>query len=149
MTQRSSRSRSRRRRATWHTRKAACDSLSAVARIGTHIFHFADFIKSLGGWSRATRRAVSEWYNRPLDQVGYQVVKYRQRDGYTHRDILRLAHVKPEDTEHDNLFEFIVKGDEASRMASLPKIVEGYKMAQVAESPRDQREPDRGVRPAA
>lgn len=127
------------------TRQAACNALPRVARIGTHLFHFADFIKHLGGWSRATRRAVSEWYNRDVQRVAYQAVKYRQRDGYSHRDLLRLAHVKPEDTEHDALFNYIVSevnttsGDhEHTKLnESLPEIVHGYETALKAETPAE------------
>ena len=36
--------------------------------------------------------AVGRWYTeRPVDQLAYQLVKYRQRGGWTHRDMLRLA----------------------------------------------------------
>src|SRR5215467_84660 len=39
------------------TRRAAFAALPRVARIGTHLFHFAEYVKALGGWGRGTMRA--------------------------------------------------------------------------------------------
>ena len=76
-----------------HTRRAALDALAQVARTGTHLFAFASFIEGFRGWGRSLRRAVARWYaERPLDALGYQAVKYRRREGMTHRDLLRLSH---------------------------------------------------------
>jgi 60 kDa SS-A/Ro ribonucleoprotein len=35
------------------TRQAAFGALGRVARIGTHLFHFAEYVKALGGWGAA------------------------------------------------------------------------------------------------
>ena len=45
------------------TRRAAFAALPRVARIGTHLFHFAEYVKALGGWGRGTMRAFARWYN--------------------------------------------------------------------------------------
>ena len=45
------------------TRRAAHAALPQVARIGTHLFHFAEYVKALGGWGRGTMRAFAGWYN--------------------------------------------------------------------------------------
>ncbi|MGO9903519.1 MAG: TROVE domain-containing protein [Solirubrobacteraceae bacterium] len=126
------------------TRRAALAALPRVARTGTHLFQFATFVEQFRGWGRSLRRAVGGWYaGRPVDALAYQVVKYRQRDGVTHRDLLRLAHpagkvsagnpsleVSP---EHAALFEWIVRGTNAD---GLPRIVEGFVAAQAAETPK-------------
>src|SRR6266568_4889410 len=71
----------------------ALDALPQVARTGTHLFQFASFVEGFRGWGRSLRRAVGRWYAaQPVDAVAYQAVKYRQREGVTHRDLLRLAH---------------------------------------------------------
>ena len=44
------------------TRRAAHRALPRVARIGTHLFHFAEYVKALGGWGRGTMRAFARWY---------------------------------------------------------------------------------------
>jgi 60 kDa SS-A/Ro ribonucleoprotein len=88
------------------TRKAALDALPQVARTSTHLFQFATFVEGFRGWGRSLRRAVGRWYAaRPVDGLAYQAVKYRQRDGMTHRDLLRLAHPVAETPEHAQLFE--------------------------------------------
>lgn len=94
------------------TRRAAYEVLPKVARIGTHLFHFLDYREGFGGWSAGLRKAVGRWYNdRPLASLAMQLVKYRQRDGWSHRDVLRLAHVKPDNMVRDLLFKFAVSGE--------------------------------------
>jgi 60 kDa SS-A/Ro ribonucleoprotein len=75
------------------TRRHAFASLPKVARIGTHLFHFADMMQGHRGWGRAARRAIGNWYDSQMPAVlANQLIKYRQRDGWTHADLLRLAH---------------------------------------------------------
>jgi 60 kDa SS-A/Ro ribonucleoprotein len=75
------------------TRRAALAALPRVARTGTHLFQFAGFVQGSRGWGRSLRRAVGAWYTaQPLDRLAHQLAKYRQRDGWSHRDLLRLAH---------------------------------------------------------
>ncbi len=75
------------------TRKAALEALPQVCRTGTHLFRFATFVEGFRGWGRSLRRAVGRWYAaQPVEALAYQAVKYRQREGVTHRDLLRLAH---------------------------------------------------------
>jgi 60 kDa SS-A/Ro ribonucleoprotein len=125
------------------TRRAALDALPQVARTGTHLFQFALFVGGFRGWGRSLRRAVGRWYAaQPVDALAYQAVKYRQREGVTHRDLLRQAHPgrrvgarNPEldvSDEHARLFEWIVRGGETD---GLPAVVEGFARAQDASTP--------------
>src|SRR5690606_22110620 len=62
---------------------------------------------------RGVRRAVARWYTeRPAGDVAYQLLKYPSRDGWAHRDALRLAHPTPPTPTHDLLFRFAAKGGE-------------------------------------
>lgn len=93
-------------------RRAALDALPAVARTGTHLFLFARYVEQFRGWGRGLRRAIGSWYlDKDVDQLAYQAVKYRQREGWTHRDLLRLGHPKTDDTARKDLFTWIVKGE--------------------------------------
>jgi 60 kDa SS-A/Ro ribonucleoprotein len=75
------------------TRKAALEALPRVCRTSTHLFQFATFVEGFRGWGRSLRRAVGRWYaGRSAESLAYQAIKYRQREGMTHRDLLRLAH---------------------------------------------------------
>lgn len=76
-------------------RAFALSMLPTVCRTGTHLFLFAKYVEQFRGWGRGLRRAVAGWYLNPsVDDVAYQVVKYRQREGWSHRDLLRLSHPK-------------------------------------------------------
>lgn len=115
------------------TRKAALNAVSAVCRTGTHLFTFATFVEQHRGWGRGLRRAVGAWYNdKDADDAAYQVVKYRQRGGWTHRDLLRLAHPVPLTEEHDDLYRWLT----GKEYGSLPEIVAAYELAQASASPR-------------
>jgi 60 kDa SS-A/Ro ribonucleoprotein len=114
------------------TKRAALDALPEVCRIGTHLFHFAAYVEQFRGWGRGLRRAVGAWYQREdLDALAYQVVKYRQRDGWTHRDLLRLAHPEPPTPKHDALYKWIV-GKREPTDELLPEAVYAYERAQAA-----------------
>src|SRR5215218_2428974 len=64
-------------------RREALAVLPRVCRTGTHLFHFAAYVASLRGWGRGLRRAIGTWYGAlPLDELAYQALKYRQRDGW-------------------------------------------------------------------
>jgi 60 kDa SS-A/Ro ribonucleoprotein len=93
------------------TRAAALAALPTVARTGTHLFHWLQFVTAFRGWGRSVRTAVGRWYTRksPRD-LAYQVLKYQSREGWSHRDALRLAHPKAPSFEHDLLFRYAVKG---------------------------------------
>jgi 60 kDa SS-A/Ro ribonucleoprotein len=122
------------------TRKAALAALPKVARTGTHLFQFAAFVEGFRGWGRSLRRAVGHWYaDQTVESLAYQAVKYRQRAGLSHRDLLRLSHPGGRvgsgnpaidvSSEHARLFEWIVRGGET---AGLPAVIEGFARAQSA-----------------
>ena len=93
------------------TRAMALEALPEVARTGTHLFHFLQYIRAFRGWGRGVRRAVARWYTaKPAPAVAYQILKYQARDGWAHRDALRLAHPKAPTVGHDVLFRYATKG---------------------------------------
>lgn len=128
------------------TRKAALDALPEVARIGTHLFHFAQYVEQFRGWGRGLRRGIAAWYTeKDADKLAYQLVKYRQRDGWSHRDLLRLSHPVAGDETRNLLFKYAVEqastteGDRKHTKLNdrLPRILEGFERAQIAETPAD------------
>lgn len=119
------------------TRRAALAALPLVCRIGTDLFHFARDVEGFRKWGRGLRSAVAAWYNdRPVDKLAYQAIKYQQRDGWSHRDLLRLSHPTAPSPEHDALYRWIVSGVEglnkesargkALSMTSLPRSVRAF-----------------------
>ncbi len=90
------------------TRAAASAALPQVARTGTHLFTFLEYVDSMRGWGRGLRRAVAGWYTAmPLESLAYQVTKYAQRNGWSHRDAMRLAHPKAVEAERNALFAYL------------------------------------------
>jgi 60 kDa SS-A/Ro ribonucleoprotein len=126
-------------------RQAALDALTQVCRTGTHLFQFATFVEGFRGWGRSLRRGVGRWYSaQSPDTLGYQAVKYRQREGMTHRDLLRLSHPAERvsagnptlavSDQHARLFEWIVRGGNTD---GLPRVVEGFARAQAVDTPKE------------
>ena len=127
-------------------------NLNQVCRIGTHLFHFAEYVNAMRGWGRGLRNAVGRWYlDRAADDLAHQAVKYQQRDGWSHRDLLRLAHPKAPSPQHDAVFRWLLGGmdslgerevkrkvrgeDRVAKYAaagSLPKLIEAFERAKRA-----------------
>ena len=93
------------------TRRAALAALPRLCRTGTHLFQFATAVEAMRGWGRGLRRAVADWYlGRDLDALAYQAVKYRSRAGWSHRDLLRLAHPETDEPGRAALFDWVCRG---------------------------------------
>lgn len=109
-------------------RAYALDQLHLVARTGTHLFLFARYVEQFRGWGRGLRRAVASWYTRrDVDHLAYQAVKYRQREGWSHRDLLRLAHPHTLDPATKATFEWICRGTTSE---ATPSLIGGFLAAQ-------------------
>jgi len=94
------------------TRRAAYAALPKVCRIGTHLMHFAEYAQGFGGWGRGMRSAVGAWFNgKSAADLAFQLAKYQARDGWSNRDLLRLAHPRAATPSHDRLFAWAVKGE--------------------------------------
>ena len=131
------------------TRQAALAALPKVCRIGTHLFHFVNDVEGFRRWGRSLRRAVGAWYlSKTADQVAYQAVKYQQRDGWSHRDVLRLAHPHAVTPQHDATFRWITaeghdlaketkKGKPLSR-TQLPEIIQAFEAIMDPKCPKSE-----------
>jgi 60 kDa SS-A/Ro ribonucleoprotein len=109
----------------------AREAFNKIVRTSTHLFEAAEYIDNLGGWGRAKRAAFAAWYEtKDADKLAYQAVKYRQRNGWTHRDILRLSHARPD----ANVASFMV-GKEFG--GSGDSLIEGFAQMQNAKSVKD------------
>lgn len=131
------------------TRKLALAAVPKVCRIGTHLYHFADYVTKMRGLGRGLRTAFADWFlMQPPERLAYQVVKYQQRDGWSARDMLRLSHPRAGSTEQEAIFRWIVGGLEATGNRSvnrkvgvksypdvrehLPKLIEAFEKAKTA-----------------
>ncbi|WP_103063432.1 TROVE domain-containing protein [Actinomyces qiguomingii] len=115
-------------------RDAALAALPRVARTGTHLFTFATYVEQFRGWGRGLRRAVGSWYTgRDADALAYQAVKYRRRDGWSHRDLLRLAHPQATDPALRATLDWIAHGTVGEE---TPALIEGFTKAQEVDAAR-------------
>ena len=104
----------------------AFQNLGKVCRIGTHLFHFAEYVTALRGWGRGLRNAVGRWYvSREAGDLALQVVKYQQRDRWAHGDLLRLAHPKAPSLEHGAVFRWILSGKDGLGDRTVTRQVNG------------------------
>lgn len=104
-------------------RRAAFDTVPKVCRIGTHLFQFAAYRESLGGWGRGMRRAVAKWYlDKDIDTLALQLTKYQQRNGWSQRDLLRLSHPTSNDPLYNRTIGYAVGKVDATE-TGVPLIV--------------------------
>ncbi|KAK5859515.1 hypothetical protein PBY51_021067 [Eleginops maclovinus] len=99
------------------TRQAAFKAVKEVCRDPAHLFSFIQQKKELregmkcGIWGRALRKAVSDWYNeRDAMSLAAAVTKCKQREGWTHQDLLRLSHTKPANEAIALISKYVTKG---------------------------------------
>jgi len=91
------------------TRQYALSKLSEICRIPTHLFTFVQFRHDLGGgWGRGARKAVAAWYTKQSPTgLAINALKYQSRNGWAHRDLLRLAHPVTKDAGMVKVFDAI------------------------------------------
>ena len=102
------------------TKHAAYKILGSVCRIPTHLFEFVKFCEkeSAGtGWGRSQRVAIGKWYNEkdPIT-LAYLVTKYKKRRGWSHRDVVRLAHVKSKNKKIKMVLKYVVTNMESANI---------------------------------
>ena len=125
------------------TRKEAFLALPKVCRIGTHLFHFSEYINRLRGWGRGIRKAIAKWYTEPsVDHVALQAVKYQRRDGWSHRDLLRLTHPQTKDVSRNTLFRWISSGikdlgEDEVKLSLLPSLIKGFEKCKRASTVKE------------
>lgn len=111
-------------------RAGALELVPEVCRTGTMLFIFITYLKQFRGLGRGVRSAISKWYtDKEVSQLAYQAVKYRQREGWTHRDLLRLTHPKTAEPGRKRLFDWICGRDEHSDI----ELVDAYQRIQTAD----------------
>ncbi|RVE61566.1 hypothetical protein OJAV_G00171890 [Oryzias javanicus] len=99
------------------TREAAFKALKELCRDPAHLFAVVQYKKELregmkcGIWGRALRTAVSDWYNKQDPMVlAAAVTRCKQREGWSHKDLLRLSHTKPSKEAVALISKYVTKG---------------------------------------
>lgn len=94
-------------------RQRALDEMPRVARTGYHLLVWAEYIEMFRGWGPQLTKGVGKWYTSktPAD-LAYQLMKYKQREGWSQRDLMRLSHFGRQQlgAEQKAVFEYVMKG---------------------------------------
>ena len=92
-------------------------SLAAVPtalKTGTQLLKFVDSVNGLRGWGRGLKKAIQLWFKgKKSETLALQLVKYKQREGWAMKDVLRLAKPKPETEVQAQLFGWTAKPEKA------------------------------------
>ena len=110
-------------------KKAAYSVLNDICRIPTHLFTFIGYCELLSepgtGWGRAHRNAVSNWYNqKDTKNLAYLVTKYQNRNGWCHKDLLRLSHTKTDNKTKNLIYKYITQRDKVDLNGEEVKEIE-------------------------
>ncbi|XP_060069802.1 RNA-binding protein Ro60-like [Ylistrum balloti] len=102
-------------------KQQAYQTFLKICKSPRELFQFLSYQKSLTentrGWGRSLKHAVSQWYNQqtPLS-LAESVTRQISYCGWTHRDVLRLGHIKGASDATCLIFKYLVKGiDEAKK----------------------------------
>lgn len=130
------------------TKSYAVSVLPRIARYGTMWFAAAAEADAQRGWGKLLKEAFQNLYNNTkLSKLAYQIVKYQQRNGWSHQDLLRLAHPKTENLARNALFGYVVGKAKYEHGGSLAMdnghtfwhndllIIEGFEKAKLAQKP--------------
>ncbi|GAP97923.1 TROVE domain-containing protein [Leptolyngbya sp. NIES-2104] len=112
---------------TPEAKRAFTEIFPQVVRTGSHFYEWMSYTKSMRGFGKVVREAGKAWLSRDdVKGLTYQLLKYQQRQGFSHRDALRLFHVKPPTENHDRLFQWVTQGWD-----NLPKQIDSDVLAQI------------------
>ena len=102
-------------------------AINQVCRIPTHLFMLVQYIRDLSqdkknpgkGFGKGVRRALTEYYtSRGGLELAVLVTKYKNREGWTHEDLISLLHINPANMKDDGgrlVLEWIMKKDKPER----------------------------------
>jgi len=105
----------------------ALAAINQVCRIPTHLFMLLQYIRDLSqdkknpgkGFGKGVRRAFTEYYtSRGGLELAVLVTKYKNREGWTHADLISLLHINPAQMKDDGgrlVLEWIMKKDKPER----------------------------------
>ncbi|XP_074654449.1 RNA-binding protein RO60-like [Tubulanus polymorphus] len=97
------------------TKSAAYKALPLICTDAKQLFSFIDYCETLSGptsgWGRGHRNAIGNWYHSfAAEDLARIVTRNIQSGGWSHVDVLRLAHVHPKNDAIGLVLMYIVRG---------------------------------------
>ena len=88
-----------------------------VCNTPTHLFLFVKLYETINnklynatGWTSSIKQMIAEWYqSKSYSELMYHITKYQTRHTWSHKDILRLSHVKPKNDTYNDIFKYITR----------------------------------------
>lgn len=106
-------------------RAYALSKLPVVAKTPTQLYTFATYIQDMRGWGRSLRKAFANWYqDKKIETLALHAWKYKSRDGWSHRDLMRLAHPVTSDPVRAAIFTYLAKPDVSPLSKGLEALAE-------------------------
>lgn len=93
--------------------------LDQFIKTASHLFEYIEYSKQISkeklnsvGFGRLHRNFILQWYNSKTPQeLAYQVLKYRCRNNWNHKDLFRLVHIVPKSIEHNLLYKYVIRNE--------------------------------------
>ena len=95
----------------------AYEYMLEICKTPTQLFLFIELYEKINkilnkstGWNKLQKEYISKWYltKQPMD-LAYLITKYKNRNQWTHKDVLKLSHIKAHTNSHDSLFAYITR----------------------------------------
>lgn len=117
-------------------RRLVASVMPRVVRTGSDLFTFVEYSQLFRGWGNVLKKAVTKWYmDKSIDRMAFQMVKYQQRNGFSHRDLLRLSHIRPDNDMRSAAFEWALGKDVDT--TRLPAIMSAYESVKAAKTEQE------------
>lgn len=89
-----------------------------VCTIPTYLFLFVKLYEAINlklynttGWNKGIKEMISNWYQtKSYSELMYYITRYQSGYTWSHKDVLRLGHIKPKDKTYNDIFMYITKG---------------------------------------
>ena len=113
-------------------RQRALDALPQVARTGYALLTFTGYVEQFRGWGPQLTKGVGNWFtSQDVENLAYQMLKYKNRDSWTQRDVLRLTHLRAGrrgdmlTVLQKDLFDYVVHGgDPSTRLTETVPLID-------------------------
>jgi hypothetical protein len=116
-------------------KRAGLDAIQQVCRIPTHWFMLLKYIRDLSqdkkkpgkGMGAGVRTAFTKLYtSRTGPELAVLMTKYKNREGWTHKDVISLLHINPSDMHDDGarmVLEWFMKEDKPERKTRTGEVI--------------------------
>jgi hypothetical protein len=116
-------------------KRAGLDAIQQVCRIPTHWFMLLKYIRDMSqdkktpgkGMGAGVRAAFTKLYtSRTGPELAVLMTKYKNREGWTHKDVISLLHINPSDMHDDGarmVLEWFMKEDKPERKTRTGEVI--------------------------